>query len=104
MNAYVIPIFMGAGLALDGIWMLTGARFLLPIPRWNYPGNTAGLRVIGLGATVGGAGIAVGSGVLAAYGPGSAGFYVVAACVLCMTLCFLAAWRIHQRSRPLVSN
>ena len=95
----VIPILVGVALALDGVWMMTGARFLLPIPRWNYPGNTAGLRVIGAGATIGGVGIAAGSGILAAYGPLSAGFYVVAVGVLGMTLGYGAAWWVNHRAR-----
>ena len=100
----VIPILVGVALALDGVWMMTGARFLLPIPRWNYPGNTAGLRVIGAGATIGGVGIAAGSGILAAYGPLSAGFYVVAVGVLGMTLCYGAAWWVNHRARRPVSS
>jgi hypothetical protein len=102
--AYAIGSLVGAVVALDGIWMMGRARFLLPIPRWNYPRNPAALRWMGVAATIGGAGIAAGFGVLAAYGPIPAGVYVVAGGVLGMNVCYAAAWWVNYRRRRPVLN
>lgn len=101
---YAIVSLVGAVIAVDGIWMMASARFLLRIPRWNYPRNPAALRWMGAGATIGGAGIAAGSSVLAAYGPLSGGLDILAGGVLGMALCYAAAWWVSYRARRPVSN
>ena len=93
----------GAAIAFDGIWMLAKARFLLPTPRWGYPKEALGIAVDG-GAAIGGIGIAAGSGVVSAYGPLSAGLYILALGVVSQCLCYAAAWWVNRRAgRPALS-
>jgi len=101
---YAIVSLVGALIALDGIWMLASARFLLPTPRWSYPKDPSALRLMGLGTTIGGTGIAAGSGVLAAYGPLSAGLYILAVGVVGLCLCYAGAWWVDHRAGRPVSN
>lgn len=102
--AYAIGSLVGAVVVLDGIWMMANARFLLRIPRWNPPNAPAALRWMGAAETIGGAGIAVGFAVLAAYGSIPAGAYICAIGVLGMNLCYAAAWWVNYRARLPVSN
>jgi hypothetical protein len=102
--AYAIGSLVGAVVVLDGIWMMANARSLLRIRRWNPPRIPAALRWMGVAETIGGAGIAAGFSVLAAYGPIPAGVYIVVIGVLGMNLCYAAAWWVNYRARRLVSN
>jgi hypothetical protein len=101
---FAIVGLVGAVIAFDGIWMLAKARFLLPTPRWGYPKDPSALRLMGGGAAIGGIGIAAASGVVAAYGPLSAGLYILALGVVSQCLCYAAAWWVNRRAgRPALS-
>jgi hypothetical protein len=102
--AYLTGSLVGALVVLDGIWMVANVRPLLPIPRWNYPSTAAALRWMGVAETIGGTGIAAGFVVLAAYGPVSAGVYIVALGVVGQSLAYVAAWWVSYRARRTVSN
>jgi hypothetical protein len=102
--AYLIGSLVGAVVVLDGIWMIANLRSLIPIPRWNPPKTPAAQRWTGVAETLGGAGIAAGFGVLAAYGPVPAGVYLVLLGAVGQSLAFVAAWWVDYRARRRVSN
>jgi hypothetical protein len=102
--AYLIGSLVGAVGVLDGIWMIAYARPLLHIPRWNPPKTLAAQRWTGMAETLGGAGIAAGFGVLAAYGPVPAGLYIVGAGVVGQLVCYVGAWLVDYRAGRPVSN
>jgi hypothetical protein len=101
---YAIVVLVGAVIAIDGIWMLAKARFLLRTPRWGYPKDRAALRLTGGGAAIGGIGLAAGSGVLAAYGPRSAGPYIFVVGFVGWCLCYAAACWVNRRAGRPVPN